>query len=171
MVTNQVKRFSDAFGQSIPPPAVSFAVENDIIFKRALDDSLSKVSDLRFAFGEIARDFFKSNIAVFTLRNGGQYPPLSPEYQARKDRVFGRKPILVASGRLKNSLTGAPNSDSIVRIGKSSLIMGTKVPYGIYHQSDKPRSKIPQRKFLFIDDARRDRWIRIINDEVERKLK
>lgn len=77
----------------------------------------------------------------------------------------------MASGRLKRSLTGAPNSDSIVRIGKKAMILGTKVPHGVYHQSDEPRSKIPQRKFLFIDDARRKRWIRIIDDEVVRKLK
>lgn len=172
MVSKSAKDFGKAFGQSIPPPTISFSIENDLQFKKSLDNALDQVEDLRFAFGEISRDFFRSNIAVFTLKGNGRYPPLNPEYQKRKDRVYGRRlPILVASGRLKRSLTGAPNSDSIVRIGKKAMILGTKVPHGVYHQSDEPRSKIPQRKFLFIDDARRKRWIRIIDDEVVRKLK
>jgi phage gpG-like protein len=184
MVKNpSVESFARAFGEQIPPPALSFSIENDIAFAKALDAAIKEVDDLRFAFGEIARDFFKSNQAIFTLKNGGQYPPLSPEYQERKDRVLGRRaPILVFSGRLKNSLTGTPNSDSIVRIGKKSMILGTKVPYGIYHQSDSPRFKMPQRKFLFIGaeaprtapsqiTGRLERWLRIIDDEVARKLK
>jgi phage gpG-like protein len=151
---------------------MSFSIENDTEFKNHLENALDQVQDLRFAFGEISRDFFKSNKAVFTLKNGGQYPPLSREYEERKRKILGRiEPILVFSGRLRDSLTGNPNSDSIVRIGKASLILGTSVSYGYYHQADAPRSKIPQRKFLFIDDARKTRWMRIIDDEVARKLK
>lgn len=157
---------------NITPPIISYSIENDAEFRRAIDDALDQVEDLRFAFGEIARDFFKSNQAVFSLKGNGKYPPLSPAYEERKNRILGRRvPILVFSGRLRDSLTGSPNGDSIVRIGKQALIMGTKVPYGIYHQSDSPRSKIPLRKFLFIDDARKMRWVRIITDEVGRRLK
>lgn len=165
------------------PPIISYEIENDIEFKRALDDALSQVQDLRFAFGEIARDFFKSNQAVFNLKGSGLYPPLNKKYEERKARIYGAgRPILVASGRLKNSLTGTPNVDSILKIGRQALIMGTRVPYGVFHQSDSPRSKIPLRKFLFIGPeapssapsritGRLERWLRIIDDEVARKLK
>ena len=171
MVTN-INRFSKAFGESVPPPVTSYSIENDLAFRRAIEEAIEEVDDLRFAFGEVARDFFKSNQAVFSLKGSGKYPPLSPEYEERKQRILGtKKPILVYSGRLKNSLTGSPNGDSIVRIGRKALIMGTKVFYGIFHQSDSPRSKIPQRKFLFIDDARKVRWLRIITDDVARKMK
>lgn len=159
----------------------SYVIENDAEFKRALDDAFRKVEDLRFAFGEISRDWFKSNKAQFSLKGSGQYPPLSPAYAQDKRRRLGSLPIMVASGRLRDSISGAPNSDSILRIGKKTLILGTKVPYGIYHQSDRPRKKIPLRKFLFIGPeaprtapsavtGRLERFLKIIELEVQRQL-
>lgn len=160
----------------------SYVIENDAEFKRQIEQALSKVGDLRIAFKLIAKDWRKSNRAQFTLRSSGLYPALSPRYAERKKKEVGDKPILVRSGRLRDSVTGQPNGDSILNITKTSLLMGTKVPYGIYHQSDEPRKKIPLRKFLFIGPeaprnapsavtGRLERWINILNAEVERKLK
>lgn len=159
----------------------SYVIENDAQFKAAISRAAGKVDDLRFAFGEIARDWFKSNTAQFSLKGSGQYKPLSPEYQARKRKEVGAQPILVRSGRLRDSMSGQPNQDSIVQIGKQSLILGTKVSHGIFHQSDAPRRKIPLRKFLFIGPeapstapsavtGRLERFLKIIELEVARKL-
>lgn len=163
------------------PTIQSYEIENDLRFKAALEEAASKVDDLRFAFQEIQRDWFKSNRSIFTLKGSGLYPPLSPEYQAQKQRKYPNAPIMVASGRLRDSLTGRPNSDSIVRIGKLTMILGTRVPYGIFHQSDEPRSVIPLRKILFLGaeapqtapsqiTGRTERFLRIIELEVQRKL-
>lgn len=159
----------------------SYAIENDAEFKRQIELAVSKVSDLRFAFKEIQRDWFKSNKAQFSLRGSGQYPALSPQYAEQKRKRYGNKPILVASGRLMKSITGAPNADSIVRIGKISMILGTRVPHGIFHQSDEPRFKIPLRKFFFIGPeapasapsqitGRLERFLTILENEVQRQL-
>ena len=173
-----------------PTPLRSYSIENDRAFAAALDRATEQVSDLRFAFGDIARDWFKSNAAQFSLRDRGQYPPLDPVYAKRKRRLAGRAiPILVGplrgggvSGRLRDSVTGTPNQDSVIQIGKQSMILGTTVPYGIYHQSDAPRQKIPLRKFLFIGPeapasassevkGRLERWLKILETEVDRKLR
>lgn len=170
-------------------PFTSYTIENDQAFNQKLKNAAKEVGDLRFAMGEIARDWFKSNKAQFSLKGSGQYPPLSEKYAERKRRIGGSLPILVGfkpnggrSGRLMDSLTGTPNTDSVLRIGNASLVIGTKVPYGVYHQSDRPRSKIPLRKFLFIGPeapksapseitGRLERWYQIIDAELSRKMR
>lgn len=162
----------------------SYEIENDREFKAALKAASEKVSDLRFAFKEIQRDWFKSNTTIFKLKGSGLYPPLSPAYKAQKAKTHPNAPIMVRSGRLRDSVSsssGRGNQDSIIQIGKSFLILGTKVPYGIYHQSDAPRSKMPLRKFLFIGPeaprtapsritGRQERFLKIIELEVQRQL-
>lgn len=159
----------------------SYSIENDAEFRAAIEAAGNKVGDLSFAFKEISRDWFKSNKSIFSLKGHGMYPALNPDYEARKKRTHPTAPIMVRSKRLMNSLSGRPNHDSILRIGKMSLIMGTKVPHAIYHQSDEPRSKMPLRKVLFIGaeaprsapsrvTGRQERFLRIIELEVERKL-
>ena len=159
----------------------SYVIENDAEFKAQIDAALSRVEDLRVAFSLIAKDWRKSNKAQFSLKSSGLYPPLNALYQARKRRRFGNVPILVASGRLRDSVTGSPNSDSIQIVTKTGLIIGTRVYYGIYHQSDAPRRKIPLRKFLFIGPeaprtapspitGRLERWLNILSAQVERQL-
>ena len=166
--------------------ATSYVVENDIEFAAAIKKASDQVSDLRLAFTLIARDWIKSNMAQFSLKSSGQYPPLSPAYAASKLRKHGKRPILVATGRLRDSIaspSGRQSDDGIKKISKTELILGTKVPYGIYHQSDAPRSKIPLRKFLFIGPeapksaphdiraGRMKRWLGYLEAETARKLR
>jgi len=160
----------------------SYSVENDAKFKAQIENAINQVGDLRFAFGEIGRDWFKSNKAIFNLKGSGQYPDLSEPYATRKQRTHPNKPIMVRSGRMRDSITGRPNKDSVLRIGKSAMVMGSKVPYMIFHQSDEPREVIPLRKVLFLGaeaprsapsevTGRTERFLKIIELEVERKLK
>jgi hypothetical protein len=176
----------------MPTPVLirSYSIQNDARFAAAMDNAASVVSDLRVAWGLIAKDWFKSNKAQFSLKGSGQYPPLSEKYAERKARLGGAGvPILVGvrrgggvSGKLRDSISGAPNSDSIIQIGKQAMILGTRVAHGIYHQSDLPRRKVPLRKFLFIGPeapstapsevtGRLERWLAILEAETQRKLK
>lgn len=159
----------------------SYEIENDAAFKKQVGDAARLVGDLRVAFTLIAKDWRKSNRAQFTLKGAGQYPVLSPRYSARKKKDVGNKPILVRTGRLRDSITGQKNSDSIQEITKTSLTMGTTVKHGIYHQSDRARRVIPLRKFLFIGaeapttapsiiTGRSERFASIIAAETQRKL-
>lgn len=177
----------------------SYEVDNDKRFERLIKRLGKTVDNLAPAFGEIARDFYKSNKAVFSNRPG-LYPDYTSRatgttgadtpYAKRKLRLYGRVyPMLVASGKLRDSLTEptAPNSDTILQIGRKSLVIGTDVQnekgvqYPLFHQSDKPRKKIPLRKFLFIgpeaaryvssEKGRSERWTKILELWVDKQLK
>lgn len=156
---------------------MSYTLENDKRFIQTLKDASEIVSDLRIPFGLISRDFYRSELSIFKLKGPGLYPPFknsarasslgggvglgakkgsevditkSP-YQRKKLKKFGFDyPLLVATGRLAASITTPNAPGSLLSITKLSMVIGTTVPYGIYHQSDAPRSKIPQRKFVFI---------------------
>lgn len=146
----------------------SYNIDNDRTFRRNLDKAIKEVEDLRFVMGEISRDIFKTTKQNFILKGGGKYPPLNPQYAAYKKKIKPSAPILVFSGKLRDSVTGTGNSDSIRNIGKQSLVQGTKVPYAKYVQEGT--RKMPPRKFLFIDDAQALRFERLIADYVAAKL-
>jgi phage gpG-like protein len=107
-------------------------------------------------------------------------PSMTP-YQYAKIKKYGGTgyPLLKASGRLERSLTER-GGENIELIEKTALLVGTSVPHGEFHQSDAPRKKIPLRKFLFIgpeagnvaqERGTLDRWIKIIDDYLTKKLK
>lgn len=158
----------------------SYVVDNDKAFRSALNRVSGKVSDLTIPLTLIAKDFYRSEKAIFQLKGPGQYPPfknsqneyktmkngkqrhvavteMSP-YQKRKIKKWGFDyPLLVASGKLRDSLTDGSNPNAINQIqDKNTLIIGTSVTndkgvcYPVFHQSDDARTKIPLRKFLFI---------------------
>ncbi len=166
----------------------SYSVDNDRRFANALKRASQVVQDLRVPFGLILSDFYKSQQAIFKLQGPGQYPDFknggqnSRYAQAKQKKVGFKYPLLVRSGSLSASLLGPNNRGSISLIGPLSLVIGTSIPYGIYHQSDQARAKIPLRKFLFIGPeaprfatseqaGRVQRWNNILNDFVLKKMK
>lgn len=161
----------------------SYSVDNDKRFRNALKQVSEISQDLRVPFGLILRDFYKSEQAIFKLKGPGKYPPISEKYGDRKEKLVGfRYPLLVKTGALAASLLGPSNRGSISDITKLSLVFGTSISYGIYHQSDAARKKIPLRKFLFIgpeaptfatdeQQGRLERWVGYIEDHIKRETK
>lgn len=181
----------------------SYVADNDRRFRDALKRAALACDDLTIPFTLILKDFYRSEQAIFALKGPGQYPPfkqstgeywkngrkleyvrgdLSP-YQKRKIKKYGFDyPLLVASGSLAASLLSASAPGSIAEITPGSLTFGTSIKYGVYHQSDEPRHKIPLRKFLFIGPeasqfatsdqmGRAERWLNILNDFTLKKAK
>lgn len=163
-------------------PTFSYIVENDRIFRESIERALKEVNDLRIPFTQISFDWYKGNKTIFNLKSAGQYPDLSKRYKKVKYRKYKFiYPILEARGRLKDSVISSDSPETIKIVDFTSLTLGSQVPYGIYHQSDKPRKKIPLRKFIFIgpeaprfassDQAGRpERWLNIINNYVLKKM-
>jgi phage gpG-like protein len=157
----------------------SYSVDNDKRFRRALDEARNAVGDLRIPLTLISRDFFKSQKAIWLLSGPGQYPDLAPSTKRAKQKA-GKPiyPILKDSGLLERSMTNPTDANAVNEIfGKSTLIVGTKVQYGVYHQSDAPRKHLPLRKFLFIgpeaarfatdeQKGRLQRWVSILQAHV-----
>lgn len=164
--------------------AFKFAIENEAEFSRQLDRLQELTSDFRIPLNMIANDFYRSQKKIFTLKSAGRYPELAQSTIDYKEKFHGKGnawPILVMTGRLARSLLSKDGPEGEFRIGKQELIMGTSVPYAIYHQSDAPRSRLPQRKVVFIDggplddakdgkNGRRERWGNIIFNYIQQLL-
>lgn len=159
----------------------SYVTVNDTAFQNTVQRGLAAVGNLKIPFGLIALDFYKSEKAIFKLSGPGQYPDLSPKYKEFKEGKIGHAyPILKFSGALERSVTSNGDANSIYINDGKVLGVGTRLPYGIYHQSDDPRKKIPLRKFLFIgpessfatseQQGRLARWSNIINNYVLRQM-
>ena len=93
--------------------STSYEIENDKEFAAAIDKALESVSNLKVAWNLISDDWRKSNNTQFSLLNSGLYPELSEKYAARKSKLFPGKPILVATERLKKSVTVKSHKDHI----------------------------------------------------------
>lgn len=164
----------------------SYSIENDRIFQEALKNAKDAVGDLTVPLRQIAGDFYKSQNAIFDPdRTGpGQYPDLSEKYKKEKKASVGfAYPILLRTGRLRNSVTGLgmkPNSSegSAKVIDKSELELKTTVPYAEKHQEG---IGVPMRKMFFIGPeairfanndqmGRLQRWTDILKGYVDQKV-
>lgn len=175
---------------------VSFIPENDDEFQKSLDRMGEAMDDFRVPFNLIRNDWYVSNRIIFGLRSAGLYQDLAPakktepfnptttsNYGEQKKRAVGFKyPILKRTGELARSLTSPNASGAENFVGRQTLIMGTSVEHAKFHQSDRPRNKIPQRKMIFISggpaekakdsriSGRLERWTDIINTHIEQVL-
>lgn len=73
-----------------------------------------------------------------------QWPPLQMKTLLNKEKVWGAKPTLIASGALFNSLMGGPGNVYIME-GKR-LAYGTTLVYGGYHINGTKH--MPRRRFM-----------------------
>lgn len=161
----------------------SYSIENDAKFRAGLKAAAAAVGDLTIPLTLISKDFYRSEKAIFKLKGPGQYDDLKEKTKDDKRRKgFSVYPILKRTGRLEGSLTNPTHPEAYNQIlNKTILVIGTDVPYGVYHQSDRPRKKIPLRKFLFIgpeskfatsdQKGRLERWMNILQGYVMQRLK
>lgn len=161
-----------------------FAIENEALFREQLERLGELTSDFRIPLSLIANDFYRSEKKIFSLKSAGRYPELAQSTIDQKEKLLGKGnawPILFRTGRLARSLLDRSSAEAEFLLTKQDLIMGTAVPYAIYHQSDALRSRIPQRKVVFIDGGpldeakdgkygRRDRWQNIIFSHIQQLL-
>lgn len=159
---------------------VSGEIANYAKFQEAIARGRAAVQDLTVPLMLIAKDFYRSEKAIFQLSGPGQYPDLSPKYKKQKQKRWGRiYPILMASGALRDSVTSGSDKNSISQVvNRTSLIIGTRVEYAAYLQEGTMH--MPARPFLFIgpesryanseQQGRVGRWMNILNAYVLRAM-
>jgi phage gpG-like protein len=108
------------------------------------------------AFNQIARVFREAESEQFDslgARGGTEWPPLSTRYRKWKEKRYPGRPILVLSGRTRESLTRR-TGDSYFTADSHRMTIGTKVPYARFHQSGTRR--MPKRPIIALtkDDVR-----------------
>lgn len=105
-----------------------------------------------------------------------QWAKVQAEWEGVNSRGY---PLLRASGTLERSITNDGDVNAIKVITEKSLVIGTRVPYGIHHQYGAPKANVPMRKFLFIDAStdistnpalsrRSEAWTKAIQTYIER---
>lgn len=165
----------------------SYSADNDRRFRLALDRAKAVTTDLRVPLALIAKDFYKSEKAIFQLQGPGQYPDLAKSTKIEKlAKKFPLYPILRRTGKLEEAATVQGGRGNITDfVGTDKLEMGVSnavVPYAIFHQSNAARKRIPLRKFIFIGPeakqfatsdqvGRLERWLNIMNSFVLQKMK
>jgi phage virion morphogenesis protein len=133
---------------------VEFTIAETVDLIEGLEDRLTDLTPAMNAVGEYmlakTRDRFDDEVDP----DGRRWQVLAPRTveskQRRKTKPGKRARVRAgASNILKESFllrdTIAYQADS------TSVRVGTPQEYGVFHQSDEPRSKIPQRKFLGVD--------------------
>lgn len=123
--------------------------------------------DMKRAMKQIGQDVssYYSNEA-FNSRGGvfqARWQPLSAKYQARKLKKWGAKPILEASGAMRDAFTHEATSTGVAITNESRQFK--------YHQSTAPRTKIPRRQMMGINRPIVNIVKRAIEEDIRRKLR
>lgn len=102
---------------------------------------------------------FASQGGVF----GGRWPALSPRYARVKAVLYPGRGMLIRTGKMQDSFTYTASSNQV--------LIGNKAPHFKYHQSTKPRNKIPRRAMMGVNDPIRKIVRGIIEADIKKKLR
>jgi phage gpG-like protein len=119
------------------------------------------------AFDEASKDLqgiFANDVFQTEGRAVGKkrWQPLSPAYAARKARLYPGKGILEATGTMRNSFKRKFDPDM-------AAVWNT-AEYFKYHQSNKPRSKMPRRIMMHLGNQQRELVVKIFHQHWHRKM-
>jgi phage gpG-like protein len=144
-------------------PELRIDVFGETVVRRRLLRLADRMTDQSEGFREVVRILrgaVEENFRTRGASSGVRWPDLDEQYAARTHRSPSER-ILRLTERLYGSLVGAaPGAssarglggrfiagagDHIEEIRPDSLRWGSRVPYGVFHQSTAPRTKIPYR--------------------------
>lgn len=132
----------------MPGPAIDVEVFGETVLRRRLLRMEHGLTDASDAFRAIAGILSRATARNFATRGqsgGHPWPPLKRATIARKRRMGLDTRILRASSRLYDSLVNAQDSEHIEDVGDDFLRWGSAVDYGVFHQSRRPRTRLPFR--------------------------
>lgn len=121
----------------------------------------------------IRDDMYRVVRATFTgqgRRYGGSWHHLSKARVREKARRGLDPRILIASEKLMNSLTKPRSRNQYLSITDTSLEIASTLSYADTHQFGDPDRGIPARPFIDFDYRDVDRWIRIMHEDLGRRM-
>lgn len=123
-----------------------------------------RLRDLRPLWEQFSADFYKNEKSWFSGKGPGKFIDLTKKYKIAKQKKWGFVyPILVASGRLSLSLLSRNSREAINVVAPKVFVIGTAVPYGIYHHDFNARKRRP----LWAEEADGrmfERWNRLADN-------
>lgn len=132
---------------------------------RRLDTGLT---DFRGAMGDIGNEVSKYYAGQVFASQGGaigvRWPTLAVStmlYKRKRYPQYATVPLM-RTGAMQGSFTSIPTSNSVT--------IGNTAPYFQYHQSSAPRSKIPYRPMMAINNDVKTIVKKILEADVARKI-
>jgi phage gpG-like protein len=137
------------------------------VFSRDLVRFGENAADLTEQMRDVATILRRASEAQFDTEGahtGEKWPELAISTQRDRARhgFPPKHPILQRTHRLMDSLTRAVDPDHIEEPSADSLRFGTRVPYAVYHQSSRPRHKIPFRPPVGLTEADKREIVRTL---------
>lgn len=130
-----------------------------------LDRNLARfqahIADVQPALELIASAFAHAEQEQFDTEGqkaSGGWKALSPAYAAWKEVAYPNRKILERTGDLEKSLTQRPFG--VEAITATTMEVGTRVPYAIYHQMGG--GKLPKRPPVALNEATRREIVQIL---------
>ncbi len=153
---------------------ISFDIDGDRELSRKLHGMLGAVSDWSPAFAKVAADWSDTMDRKFAaegnLETGSEqagWAPLSPKYAAWKAKHYPGKGILQRTGALREA---AVNPETTISPKRLRMVVNN--PYGIYHQSSRPRSSnLPRRAWASFTAKQKARWVKAFRDQIHEAAK
>jgi phage gpG-like protein len=138
---------------------LSFTIEGEKQLSRTLLMIADRVKDWTPAFEQAAMDL-KTIFSTEVFETQGavieeHWQGLSPNYAAQKAKRYPGRGVLEASGTMRNSFM------SLVR--PDMLGIWNKAEYFKYHQSNRPRTKIPRRVMIKLANAQKELVVKIFH--------
>jgi phage gpG-like protein len=119
--------------------------------------------DMRPAFHKLHESFIGAEKYQFNTQGGSErWAPLAASTIAYKARHGLDPRILHATLRLRKSLTTFEGEDHIFEITEDEMLVGSRTPYGIFHQSRQPRTRLPRRPPVNLTETLKRRWIKYL---------
>lgn len=146
--------------------AISWQIEGDKQLSRRLRGITTELSDFTKPFQKSAqhligiykRDVFQTRGAIINEK----WARLSPATVAAKARSGFPIQPLVRTGRMKRGFRSSVDSNSAT--------IGNNATYFKYHQSNKPRRKIPRRVMMKIAASQREDVVRIFHTFIRKSM-
>lgn len=123
-------------------------LEGEKELSRTLGIATTKLKDFTPPLRKIEGEIEKSYQLNFSSRGGlfGGWAPRKPQY--KNGRRVDTWPLMEKTGRLRSGYTSG-------LIGKTGLEISNDTSYFKYHQSNRPRTHLPRRVLLKLDQARK----------------
>jgi phage gpG-like protein len=139
--------------------SISWEIEGEKQLSRKLLLMASRVKDWTPAFEQTAyelknlfsQDVFATEGAVINEH----WAPLSKAYAYQKAKKYPGKGILEATGKMRNGFMTLWRPDMAA--------VWNEVEYFKYHQSNKPRTKLPRRVMMKLDIRQREQVVKIFH--------
>jgi phage gpG-like protein len=150
---------------------IELSAFGDDVFSRELLRFSDRAEDMRPAFALIHNSFLGVERRQFSTEGtaySGGWAPLAESTRHYKERHGLDPRILHATLALRDSLTSPNNAGHIYQVTRDSMFVGSSVPYGVFHQSRAPRTRLPRRPPVQLSEDVKKRWVKIIQSYLVR---